>query len=417
VRHGDVGKVVTVVTVLFVHGTGVRAASSAATLKAIRAGLARVRPDARVEPCDWGTALGSYLRAGGASIPGYREYAAASGLPEAEPDEGRARWAMLYADPFAELSVYALTDAAGTTDTSFTPGRADPGDRLIAALAQVNGSGAVAAAWSAVAPDRSPGEAVASLLAAPEPRRAFARAAAVTDDLARLTARALTAWALTHSAEGPAAVAAADRDELADVLTAELGGDVRGLGSALVAALGFSARLFERSLGSRLLVSRRAALSGHSVGAVGDILSYLSRGQEVREYLAAAIRALEGRGPVVVLGHSLGGIVAVDLLAGRSAAGPPVDLLVTVGSQAPLLYELDALPSRPYGTGLPAAFPRWLNVYDRRDLLSYLAAGAFAGDSRITDVPVDNRQPVSAAHSAYWANRDFYRILAEALPD
>lgn len=200
-----------------------------------------------------------------------------------------------------------------------------------------------------------------------------------------------------------------------DTVTAELGGDVKGLSDALVSALGFSARLFERSLGSRLLVSRRAALSGRSVGFFGDILSYLTRGRRARPRRRHDPRAARRQPAVVVLGHSLGGIIAVDLLT-DPPTGVSVDLLVTVGSQAPLLYELDALPSRPYGTGLPGAFPRWLNVYDRRDLLSYLAAGAFGNDPRITDAEVDNRQPVSAAHSSYWANDQFYRVLSTALP-
>jgi pimeloyl-ACP methyl ester carboxylesterase len=126
---------------------------------------------------------------------------------------------------------------------------------------------------------------------------------------------------------------------------------------------------------------------------------------------------------VVLLGHSLGGVVCFDLLASGvlldgAATGPggrpgQVEGLVTVGSQAPLLYELDALPSRPYGSGLPGGFPHWVNVYDRRDLLSYLAAGVFGPG--VTDVEVDNRQPVSAAHSAYWTNDRFYAALVGVL--
>jgi hypothetical protein len=92
-----------------------------------------------------------------------------------------------------------------------------------------------------------------------------------------------------------------------------------------------------------------------------------------------------------------------------------VDLLVTVGSQAPLLYELDALPSRPFGTGLPAGFPPWVNVHDPRDLLAYVGAEVF-GDG-VRDVRVDNGQPVSAAHTSYWANPEVFRVLARAIPE
>ncbi|MFF8831907.1 alpha/beta fold hydrolase [Streptomyces sp. NPDC015131] len=427
------------------HGTGVREPSYTTALEAVRAGLARVRPDARVEPCDWGTPLGSYLRAGGVSIPGYapagagpagpgtagagaaagtgpaglvpaREDEALDGDETREDDEARLRWAMLYADPFAELDAYALAGPPpGSAAPAFVPGAAAPGDALLDLVGRLDAAPAARAAWAAAVPSVPLTEAVAALLASPALRRAAASAAPEGDALPRLAARALTAWALVHSGRPPGEVPVAARDDLADTLTAELGGDIKGLSDLLVSALGFSARLFERSLGSRMLVARRGAISGRSVGFFGDVLSYLTRGQAVRDHVAATIRALPGEGPVVVLGHSLGGIIAVDLLA-DPPPGLAVDLLVTVGSQAPLLYELDALPSLPYGTGLPRRFPRWLNIYDRRDLLSYLASGAFGHDPRVTDVEVDNGQPVSAAHSAYWANDMFFREFSTALP-
>ncbi|MFI5808281.1 hypothetical protein [Streptomyces sp. NPDC051561] len=413
------------ITVLFVHGTGVREPSYSRSLDRIRDGLSRFRPDVRVEPCDWGTPLGSYLRAGGVSIPGYEEYAARTaptvppgGAEEREWDEDRLRWAMLYADPFTELGACALAQgASGGSGAAggFVPGAVSAGDQLLDALGRLEGSDAVREAWDAVLSERSVAEAVAAVAAAAEFRSAIASAPAEGSALPRLTARSLTAWAMVHATVEPGDVPVSARDELTDALTVELGGDIKGLSEMLVSALGFSARLFERSLGSRMLVSRRAPLSDRSVGFVGDILSYLVRGQAVREHVASSLRTLQGSGPVVVLGHSLGGIIAFDLLA-DPASGVTADLLVTVGSQAPLLYELDALPSLPYGSELPGSFPRWLNVYDPRDLLSYLATGVFGGDPRITDAAVDNGQPVSAAHSSYWANDDFFRQLSAALP-
>ena len=69
---------------------------------------------------------------------------------------------------------------------------------------------------------------------------------------------------------------------------------------------------------------------------------------------------------------SLGGIALVDLLA--TWPGAPVEACVTVGSQAPLLYTFDAIPSMPYDEADPPhlAMP-WLNIYDSRDFLSFLA--------------------------------------------
>ncbi|MFE1438870.1 hypothetical protein [Streptomyces sp. NPDC058739] len=402
------------VTVLFVHGTGVREFSDGAALKRVRAEIAARHPEVRVEACDWGAALGTYLREGGASIPGFVEQGGRGPAAPAGEDEEIARWALLYADPFAELELLALT--APAAGAPFVPGGLAPGDRLLLMLEGLADRQDVVSAWTDAALGLSLAEAAAAVASAGALRRAAARAAEVVA-LPRLAARALVAYALARE-DAPGCPAVAVRDALVDRLTQELGGDVRALPEAVAAATRLGARLFENALGSRLAVARRTAWSGRSVGFFGDIARYLVRGEGVRALVAQSVR--EQSGPVVLLGHSLGGVVCFDLLAsgvlpGRAPDGRPggVAALVTVGSQVPLLYELDALPSRPYGSGLPDGFPHWLNVYDRRDLLSYTAAEVFRGG--VTDLEVDNRQPVSAAHGAYWANDLFYAALTGVL--
>ncbi|MFJ2962856.1 hypothetical protein ACIPIC_11175 [Streptomyces collinus] len=373
-----------------------------------------------MESCDWGSALGTYLRAGGASIPGFVEQEGRGPAAPSPQDEDIARWALLYEDPFVELELLALT--GGSTDrVSFAPGAVPPGDRVLFALSGLADRETARAAWAKADLDMPLTEAVAALGRALVLRRAADAGGAAATALPRLTARALTAYALARADRDAGRLPADVRDALVDRLTDELGGDVRAVPEAVSAAALFSARLFENLLGSRLAVARRTAWSGRSVGFFGDVARYLVRGEAVRAFVAEAVRELPG--PVMLLGHSLGGVVAFDLLASGvllDGAGPgpsgrlgQVAALVTVGSQVPLLYELDALPSRPYGVGLPAGFPHWVNVYDRRDLLSYRAGEVFEGEVR--DVEVDNRQPVSAAHSAYWANDRFHKVLGEVL--
>ena len=116
--------------------------------------------------------------------------------------------------------------------------------------------------------------------------------------------------------------------------------------------------------------------------------------------------------PVVLIAHSLGGIAAVDLLVSQPL--PSVRLLVTVGSQAPFLCEIGALWSLPHGDPLPDHFPPWLNIYDPRDLLSYIGAPLFP--RRVEDVEVNNKQPFPQSHSAYWACDRVYQLIRDAWP-
>src|SRR3982751_5514499 len=87
-------------TLLFVHGTGVRAKSYAATLETIktRAGMHEVPLE--VSGCFWGDAEGARLRCGGASIPGDGE---SGGKGPTEDDEIMALWTLPYSHPWYEL--------------------------------------------------------------------------------------------------------------------------------------------------------------------------------------------------------------------------------------------------------------------------------------------------------------------------
>jgi hypothetical protein len=64
---------------------------------------------------------------------------------------------------------------------------------------------------------------------------------------------------------------------------------------------------------------------------------------------------------------------------------------------------------------LPRWFPTWLNVYDLRDFLSYVAGPVFA-DSRVTDVQLDSGEPFPQSHSAYWTNLALWDAVAQAWP-
>ena len=67
--------------------------------------------------------------------------------------------------------------------------------------------------------------------------------------------------------------------------------------------------------------------------------------------------------------------------------------------------------------GIPCQgiFPEtWLNIYDLRDLLSYVGEGIFPG--RVKDVPVNNGVSFPAAHSAYWRNPETWDAIEKVLP-
>lgn len=171
------------------------------------------------------------------------------------------------------------------------------------------------------------------------------------------------------------------------------------------------------SIASDHIRRRRGAIHDSVTATAGDILLYQARGAGIRHFIQDRITSSPG--PVVLLAHSLGGIACVDLLILENIR--KVELLITVGSQAPFFYEINALQSLEYRDlppeqRLPDHFPRrWLNFYDLRDFLSYVGQPLF-GNDLVTDVCVDNRLPFPDSHGGYFTNDDVWRTVLSSLP-
>ena len=402
-------------TVVLIHGTGVRRPGFSALAGHVTAGLTAVRDGLRLVPYYWGGTYGAKLAAGGASLPpeagthrGIGEVFDAASLSVPVPDDDVAAWAVRYADPDAEL---ALAAAGGSAERP--PGSVLPEQHIQERLSALSArgdepkTGRVPETPDALAGLESE-VAQAALSLRVHPLLGAAAEAVGQDALASLVARALVARAVVAALDSgnPLVPDGRMRDALVDRLAQDLGaapeGTERGIRTSLLGWAGAAA--------AHAVTRRRRALTQAAHPAAGDVLRYLSRGADVRADLCALLADLEP--PVTLVGHSLGGVIALDTLV--TTALPQVRLLVTVGSQGPFLYESGSLPSLVHPEPLPPHVPDWLNVYDPRDLLSYLGAGLFPG--RVMDAPVESRQPFPAAHSAYWTNPDVYRLIAERLP-
>ncbi|WP_338702379.1 hypothetical protein V2W30_33740 [Streptomyces sp. Q6] len=380
-------------TVVFIHGTGVREPRFTHLRTRVTTGIDEVAPHARVVPYYWGEAHGATLAAGGASVP-EGPGGTGRGLDDGDEDETE-RWALRYADPEAELALAAV--GAGATVTA--PGSAFPDERPRRLLLRLGD----------IAPELGPGLTACATALARSPLLPPAASALDADELARVLARALAAGVIgaALASDAPVLCTGDARDAAVDRIAEALGATPAGADRGLIL------RALKRPAlraGSRIAVRRRRALTDAAHPAAGDILRYLARGDGVRHGLRELIAAQ--RPPIVLLGHSLGGIIALDTLI--QGPQPGVELLVTVGSQGPFLYETGALPSLDHPAELPAHVPAWLNLYDVRDLLGYRGAPLFPG--RVTDIATDSRQPFPVAHSAYWDDPAVYRAIADQLP-
>ena len=152
---------------------------------------------------------------------------------------------------------------------------------------------------------------------------------------------------------------------------------------------------------------------------LADVIGYHAHRDSIHAVLRAellAAKAAAGDRPVLPVALSLGGIALVDLLGAWPEA--PVEACVTLGSQAPLLYTFDAIPSMPYDEADPPHLPvPWLNIYDSRDFLSFLAEPLFRrsdGLASVVDLRVRSGKDFPRSHSAYWEVAPVWDAIATA---
>lgn len=176
---------------------------------------------------------------------------------------------------------------------------------------------------------------------------------------------------------------------------------------------------------TKALAWARAPLNGTLGRFFGDVFIYLhGRGRRddpgpiparLLEEWDAAIAAAPLE-PVVIIGHSLGGVISFDLLS-HFRPDLQVDLFVSVGSQVSHFEEMKLFlasdPSIPSGdmarrVAKPANVRHWINVFDEVDVFSYACAKVFDG---VHDFQYDTATYVTKAHGAYFTQARFYQRL------
>lgn len=389
-------------TLVFVHGIGARADSQAELKRSLREAILRDSANFDLRFCDWGDDLGAAAAEVRRALPDdvwgpWRPGAAAEELSLSERDA--LLWAALTADPLAEMRI--LADAPVFSGAGDRPS-ADVGEEIYRILRALPADAEAVSAFDRAGLPGRLGPAVDRLAAHGVTSRALDNTATLEDDVRIALARAVTAEAGAGRTDQGTLAA------LCDLVAARLGaGAQSGIGRfAMRAVVGVAASLISGPAVAELITP-----------FVGDTMRYLSRGAVIRERIAAVLAG--ARPPVVLMGHSLGGVAALDLVVERGRSGPVgVDMLMTVGSQASYLWAIDTLPSlvrgQLPGPGVP--FPRWENFYDPRDRLSF-PAEPLLGRSLVRDHRIDTGALFPAAHRAYFRTEKFRTVLSGLLAE
>jgi hypothetical protein len=381
-------------TLVYVHGASDRAAQVAGQVARIEHQLAVHHMALDVVAAQWGDAYGATLDHIDLAIP-----SAASALTAASAGVEDPVLELLGDDPLAELRRLGALSAPGHAEVLIANGPAEPADRAAEAASRP----AIRDADRLLVVARSVfGDAVraAADVVAQSPEYAGARSGPTPEvELVAATARSIAATVARQAAPTPA-VSGVPAPATLDAARSVESGLARVVLIGAVATLLVGYAGVDPGPGLKLwatdvLLPHRAELMHQTLLGVADVLLYQRNGEPIRRFVADSVaRARAGEGPVVALGDSLGSIILVNALMAPGAPRP--DLLVTVGSQASLLQTFGALAD----PGSPPPFQPWLNIYDRRDLVAFIAAPVWPDQPGISDVAIDTGLGFPDSHGA-----------------
>jgi hypothetical protein len=154
---------------------------------------------------------------------------------------------------------------------------------------------------------------------------------------------------------------------------------------------------------------------------VSDTVKYFfrvqSNGVAVRQEIQQKLRhtLVEVKGPLVVISHDLGALIAYDVLSDRHLPEIDVRLLITLGS--PLGYAEILLPDQPALTK-PKPVQQWYNFVDPVDAIALDAdlAENFRWASTVENTQIDNRSPNHHAACGYLGATQVRSTVAAHLP-
>jgi hypothetical protein len=394
-------------TIVYVHGASDRGPQVDDHVAQIERQILLAGMDFDVVASRWGEAEGARLDRLEAALPAAAPPTVPAAVPRGDASAARA--------PLAELAELAQSAGSANTTSRQDGARLREADQLLAICrSQIVSAEATVTAGSgpatslAVACSRAASE-IGESVEYTQARASGVAEAALIDAVGRAVAVSV---AVNPTMAAKSTVTA----NLFDDAQMRIAEAVVGVAAATLLAgyLGVDVGPHLKRWATDVLIPHRARITRDVALGPADVVLYQRNGERIRRFVARTIgEALRGGGPVVALGNSLGGVVLVDTLSQPGAPRP--HLLVTAGSQAPLLATFGGLD--PLGLpGSPPPFQPWLNIFDRRDFLGFVARPVWPGEAGIIDREVDMGLGFPDSHGvAYLRHSETYLAIAEQL--
>ena len=155
-----------------------------------------------------------------------------------------------------------------------------------------------------------------------------------------------------------------------------------------------------------------------------DLPLYLGepRGTRIREVVIGKIKeTMEKNGSVVLIGHSLGSVIAYDVVKRNIEDGKPLNIktLITMGSPLKWVTDIrraengDTSPIAPSMLSLPGV--RWINIYDKEDPIALKDELPDTMFCDVENVQIESGKTFIEAHTCYWTHSEVASIVGDAM--
>lgn len=172
----------------------------------------------------------------------------------------------------------------------------------------------------------------------------------------------------------------------------------------------------------------RDQISNRGLRFLGDVFVYLHQGSggEIAARVIEGVRAawkiaVDRREPLVIVTHSFGSEILYDALTSGGLDDIKITLWASAGAQTSLFAEMalygssdskTPTPPPPVIPGKPPQVEKWINFFDKADVLSYLHRPVFRD---VEDIEVRFGANIKNAHGHYFVTPEFYEEIDKAL--
>ena len=172
---------------------------------------------------------------------------------------------------------------------------------------------------------------------------------------------------------------------------------------------------------ARLGKAKGVDLLTKSLDLTLDLPLYLGdpRGRKIRKVVIDAIQKAqdENAAGVVLVGHSLGSVIAYDVVRENLHSEKPLRIktLITLGS--PLDWVMDIRKAEDEMEDGNCSLPgvKWINIYDEEDPVPIKEELPIEKFHNVKNNPIRSGEKLISAHTCYWENDEVAKVIRDEI--